>query len=100
MNTNSAFLERYSLPAYLILTPLISLAIASLYHTAQSFFVIVNDGISGPQQSWLLAIANIALAFILVLLSGLALMRGPSGHPAAVGEIQPVGPRREAGTRT
>ena len=76
-----------------------SLVIASLYHAAQSFFVIVNEGISGPQLSWLLAISNLALVLILVLVSGPALRRGPSSYPAGVGEIQPAGPQAEAGKR-
>ena len=58
-----------------------SLVIASLYHAAQSFFVIVNEGIAGPQQAWLLAIGNIALVSILILLAGPALKRGRSAHP-------------------
>lgn len=52
-----------------------SLVIASLYHAAQSYFVVFNDGISGSQQSWLLGMMNIALVLVLVLLFGPALKR-------------------------
>jgi len=58
-----------------------SLVIVSLYHAAQSFFVIVNEGITGSQQAWLLAIGNIALGLILILLAGPALRRSPSERP-------------------
>ena len=58
-----------------------SLVIASLYHAAQSFFVIVNEGIAGSQQAWLLAIGNSTLVLILILLAGPALKRGRSAHP-------------------
>jgi membrane protease YdiL (CAAX protease family) len=72
-----------------------SLVIASLYHTAQSFFVILNDGISRSQQSWLLAICNLVLVLILVLVSGPALRRGPSKHPAAMDIDRPAAPEPE-----
>ena len=52
-----------------------SLVIASLYHAEQSYFVILNDGISGSQQSWLLGMVNIALVLVLALLFGPALKR-------------------------
>jgi membrane protease YdiL (CAAX protease family) len=53
-----------------------SLVIASLYHAAQSFFVIVNDGITGPQQSWLQAIASVVVALGVIVLTGPDLRRG------------------------
>ena len=58
-----------------------SLVIASLHHAAQSFFVIVNEGITGPEQAWLLAIGNIALGLILIFLAGPALRRSRSERP-------------------
>jgi membrane protease YdiL (CAAX protease family) len=58
-----------------------SLVIASLHHAAQSFFVIVNEGITGPEQAWLLAIGNITLGLILILLAGPALRRSRSERP-------------------
>lgn len=58
-----------------------SLVIASLYHAAQSFFVIVNEGIIGPQQAWLLAIGTITLGLILIFLVGPALSRSRSERP-------------------
>jgi hypothetical protein len=58
-----------------------SLVIASLHHAAQSFFVIVNEGITGSQQAWLLAAGNIALGLILILLAGPALRRSRSERP-------------------
>ncbi|MEJ2263719.1 MAG: hypothetical protein P8X95_09755 [Anaerolineales bacterium] len=52
--------------------------------------MIVNDGISGPQQTWLVAICNLAVVLILVLLSGLALRRGTSERPAVVDVKRPL----------
>jgi len=47
-----------------------NLLLTSLFHAAQSFFVIVNDGISLEEQTWLMAGMYLALALIVVLIAG------------------------------
>ena len=44
-----------------------SIVLTSLFHAAQSFFVIVNDGITLSQQVWLMAVVWIATAVIVVM---------------------------------
>ena len=46
-----------------------SLIIATLYHAAQSFFVIVNEGIPMAQQFWLMAGVYAVFAFAVVILA-------------------------------
>lgn len=45
-----------------------NLLLTSLFHAAQSFFVIVNDGISLEQQIWLMAGVFLAAALIVTLI--------------------------------
>jgi membrane protease YdiL (CAAX protease family) len=45
-----------------------NLLITSLFHAAQSFFVIVNDGIALEQQLWLMAGVFLSMALIIVLI--------------------------------
>ena len=49
--------------------------ITSLFHAAQSFFVLVNEGISLTQQIWLMAVVYVVLALILAVLYGANLQR-------------------------
>jgi hypothetical protein len=51
--------------------------LTTLFHTAQSFFVIVNDGIIVAQQAWLLAGVYSAAALIIVIIAGSSLTRKP-----------------------
>ena len=54
-----------------------SIVLTTLFHAAQSFFVIVNDGITGTQQAWLMASVYLAVALIVVLATGSRLTRRP-----------------------
>ena len=76
-----------------------SLVIVTLYHAAQNFFLIVNEGISGPQQLWLMVMSYAALVLILIALFGPALRRGPSDLPAGIDEVQLVDPQTGAAKR-
>ncbi|HEX6302757.1 MAG TPA: CPBP family intramembrane glutamic endopeptidase [Anaerolineales bacterium] len=67
-----------------------SVVIVTLYHAAQNYFVIVNEGISGPQQLWLMVMSYAALVLILIALFGPALRRGASEHPEDKDEVQLV----------
>lgn len=51
------------------------LVLTTLLHAAQSFFVIVNEGIPLGQQVWLMAGVYGALALLIVLLTGPTLVR-------------------------
>jgi membrane protease YdiL (CAAX protease family) len=44
-----------------------NILLASLFHAAQNFFVIINDGIPPTQQAWLMAGVYLAVAFIVAL---------------------------------
>jgi hypothetical protein len=44
--------------------------LTSLFHAAQSFFVIVNDGIPSEQQAWLMAGVYLAMALVVVIAAG------------------------------
>jgi len=46
-----------------------SLIIATLFHAAQSFFVIVNEGIAQAQQTWLMAGVYAAFAIAIVIIA-------------------------------
>jgi uncharacterized protein len=53
-----------------------NIVITSLFHAAQSFFVVINEGISLDQQLWLMAAVYIALALVLTFVFGPNLQRG------------------------
>jgi membrane protease YdiL (CAAX protease family) len=76
-----------------------SLVIATLFHAAQSFFLIVNEGISGPQQLWLMVISYTSLALILIALFGPALKRRELEHPQDIDEVQLVDSQAGAAKR-
>jgi hypothetical protein len=61
-----------------------NIVITSLFHAAQSFFVVFNEGISVAQQLWLMAVVYIALAFVVTILFGLNFQRSPVKEPAAM----------------
>ena len=52
-----------------------SIVLTTLFHAAQSFFVIVNEGLTGTQQAWLMAGVYLAVALIVVLAPGSRLTR-------------------------
>jgi hypothetical protein len=54
-----------------------SIVLTTLFHAAQSFFIIVNGGLTGTQQAWLMAGVYLAAALIVVLATGSRLTRRP-----------------------
>ena len=71
-----------------------SILLTTLFHAAQSFFVIVNEGLTVTQQAWLMAGVYLAVALIVVLATGLRLTRMPvvriSQTAQATGTGQPL----------
>lgn len=71
-----------------------SIVLTTLFHAAQSFFVIVNEGLTGTQQAWLMAAVYLAVALIVVLAAGSSLTRRPvariSETVQATGTSQPL----------
>ncbi len=47
-----------------------NILLSSLFHAAQSFFVIVNDGIPLEQQAWLMAGVYLAMALVVAIVAG------------------------------
>jgi membrane protease YdiL (CAAX protease family) len=58
--------------------------ITVLFHAAQSFFVVVNEGIPLGQQSWLMVMVYGAVALVLAVVYGPNLQREPLRETAAV----------------
>ena len=54
-----------------------NLLLTSLLHAAQSFFVIVNDGITMGQQTWLMAGVYLAVAVVITIAAGSSFTRKP-----------------------
>jgi membrane protease YdiL (CAAX protease family) len=54
-----------------------NLLLTSLFHAAQSFFVIVNDGITLEQQIWLMAGVFLTIALIVTLIEARRFTRKP-----------------------
>jgi membrane protease YdiL (CAAX protease family) len=52
-----------------------NILLTSLFHAAQSFFLIVNEGIPAVAQAWLMAAVYMTLAFILIVVTGSGLAR-------------------------
>jgi hypothetical protein len=46
-----------------------NLLLTSLFHAAQSFFVIVNEGIPLEQQAWLMASVYVVAALIIAIVA-------------------------------
>jgi hypothetical protein len=71
-----------------------SIVLTTLFHAAQSFFIILNDGITGPQQAWLMAGVYLSVALIVVLVTGSRLTRRPVARVSqtvqATGTGQPL----------
>jgi uncharacterized protein len=54
-----------------------NLLVTSLFHAAQSFFVIVNDGITVGQQTWLMAGVYLTAAVVIAISAGLSFAQRP-----------------------
>ncbi len=54
-----------------------TILLTSLFHGAQSFFVIVNEGIPLEQQAWLMASVYVVAALIVVIAAGPRFARKP-----------------------
>jgi membrane protease YdiL (CAAX protease family) len=54
-----------------------NILLTTLFHTAQSFFVILNQGITIEQQAWLMAGVYVLAALLLVIVAGPSLRRKP-----------------------
>jgi membrane protease YdiL (CAAX protease family) len=54
-----------------------SIVLTTLFHAAQSFFVIVNEGLTGTQQAWLMAGVYLSAALIVAIVAGSGLTRKP-----------------------
>jgi membrane protease YdiL (CAAX protease family) len=73
-----------------------NLLLTSLLHAAQSFFVILNDGMTIGQQTWLMAGVYLAAAAVVAIPAGPAFARKPAeaydaapvAHGAAVSRIK------------
>jgi membrane protease YdiL (CAAX protease family) len=66
-----------------------NIVITSLFHAAQSFFVIVNEGMGLSQQLWSMAAVYVAFALIMAAVYGVSLKGRPRKGPAVLG----AGPR-------
>ena len=51
--------------------------LTSLFHAAQSFFVIVNEGIPLAKLVWLMSAVYLAIAFIIVIFAGPSFVKRP-----------------------
>jgi uncharacterized protein len=71
-----------------------NIVLTTLFHAAQSFFVIVNGGLTGTQQAWLMAGVYLAAALIVILNTGSRLTRRPVARVSqtvqATGTSQPL----------
>jgi membrane protease YdiL (CAAX protease family) len=67
-----------------------SIIVTTLFHSSQSFFVILNDGIGLEGQAWLMAGVYPALALIVVLIAGPSITRKPVA--ATLQGIEPARP--------
>jgi uncharacterized protein len=55
-----------------------NILLTSLFHAAQSFFVIVNEGIPLAKLVWLMSAVYLAIAFIIVIFAGSSFVRRPA----------------------
>jgi membrane protease YdiL (CAAX protease family) len=71
-----------------------NIVLTTPFHAAQSFFVIVNEGLTVTQQAWLMAGVYLAVALIVVLATGSRLTRRPAARISqtvrATGADQPL----------
>jgi membrane protease YdiL (CAAX protease family) len=54
-----------------------NILLTSLFHAAQSFFVVLNEGIPGTQLVWFMAGVYITLALIFLIVAGSSFTRKP-----------------------
>jgi membrane protease YdiL (CAAX protease family) len=54
-----------------------NILLTSLFHAAQSFFVIVNEGIPLAKLVWLMSAVYLAIAFIIVIIAGYSFVKRP-----------------------
>jgi membrane protease YdiL (CAAX protease family) len=66
-----------------------NIVLTTLFHAAQSFFVIVNEGLAVTQQAWLMAGVYLAVALIVALATGPRLTRRPMASIS--GSVQATG---------
>jgi membrane protease YdiL (CAAX protease family) len=64
-----------------------SVVLTTIFHAAQSFFVIVNEGISQSQQTWLMAGVYLAAALVVAILTGWQLTRQRAERPGIVSAL-------------
>jgi len=57
-----------------------NILLTSLFHAAQQFFVIVNQGITMEQQLWLMAAVFVAMALVVVIAAGPRFVRKPEAR--------------------
>jgi len=67
-----------------------NIVITTLFHAAQSFFVIINEGIPLNQQIWLMAAVYVVLSLILIVMYGASLRRSPAATPVLRTKVPPV----------
>jgi hypothetical protein len=72
-----------------------TILLTSVFHAAQSFFVIVNEGISLEQQVWLIASVYVVAALIIAIVAGPCFARKPTA-PITTRPGWEIGQRIEA----
>ena len=68
-----------------------NILLTSLFHAAQSFFVIVNEGIPLTQLGWVMAGVYLALALIVVIVAESSFARKPVAAILQVDEATRTG---------
>lgn len=64
-----------------------NLVLVIVFHAAQNLFTIVNEGIALVPMAWLMLVVYLALALIVVILTGRNLTRQPSEQPRRVATL-------------
>jgi uncharacterized protein len=64
-----------------------NLVLAIVFHAAQNFFTIVNEGIAFAPMAWLMLGVYLSLALIVVILTGRHLTQQPSGRCGIVSAL-------------
>jgi membrane protease YdiL (CAAX protease family) len=65
-----------------------NILLTTIFHAAQSFFVIFNEGIGLEQQMWLLAGVYLAVALIIAILTGPTLVRNSAAQVESISGSQ------------
>lgn len=66
-----------------------NLILVIIFHAAQNFFVIVNEGISFTAVAWLMVGVYLALALVVVVLTGRNFTKQAVGQPGRVAALTP-----------